>query len=392
MVLNINELREYMAIKINHPNETLTPESGVLEINAQGALKLPIGGTSQRPIGAEGQLRYSNELFNPEFFDGVNWQVLTNRVYVDARITQTDTNINTTISNLALNDLTDVTVTSPATGEVLVYDSTLGVFRSQTNTLTPITRNFIGDGTTLEFNIQTSVSSPNLLVVSINGITQEPYYSYTIIDGITLVFDEAPAQSDRIQVRILRSNTTSDRPRPKITNISYSTVGIYTTISVVCLDTTYGTGAIIGGQAITRIDYPSENILQLMVETSQIPPPHLLTAQDLTLVDTSGNEYVYKNLINYGGASRPQFTNSTSYIGSFSPGNSINFPIGVNNSISITILPANAGESAIGWLSVSGTSIVGTAPNNSSPSRYEISVVASNGPVNITKNYWLLII
>ena len=380
-----------MAIKVNHSNETITPESGVLEINAQGALKLPTGDSVQRPEGEEGQIRYSNELFNPEFFDGSTWRLLTNKDYVDSQITQTDSSLTNTINNLKLNDLTDVMVTSPVTGEVLVYDTTIGQFRSQTNTLTPITRNFIGDGATLEFDIQTSVSSPNLLVVSINGITQEPYYSYSIVDGTTLAFDEAPALSDRIQVRILRSNTTSDRPRPKITDITYSTIGPYTTISVVCLDITYGTGAKIGGQAITRIDYPSENILQLMVETSQITGSLWTTPQDLTLVDVSGNEYVYKNLINYG-ASKPQFTDSTSYIGRFRGGDSINFVLGVNNTTSITIQPANAGESAINWLSVSGTSIVGTAPNNSSPSRYEITVVASDGLVNITKNYWLLVI
>ena len=380
-----------MAIKINHPNETLTPESGVLEINAQGALKLPIGDSTQRPTGEEGQFRYSNELFNPEFYDGSTWRLLTNKDYVDSQINQTGSELTTTINNLQLNDLTDVMVTNPVTGEALVYDTTIGQFRSQANALTPITRNFTGDGTTLEFDIQTSVSSPNLLVVSINGITQEPYYSYSIIDGTTLAFDEAPALADRIQVRILRSNTTSDRPRPKVTNISYSTLGSFTTISVVCLDITYGTGAKIGGQAITRIDYPSENILQLMVETSQVTGSLWTTPQDLTLVDVSGNEYVYKNLINYG-ASKPKFTDSTSYIGRFRAGDSINFPIGVNNTTSIEVQPANAGESAISWLSVSGTSIVGTAPNNSNPSRYEITVVASDGLVNITKNYWLLVI
>jgi hypothetical protein len=380
-----------MAIKVNHSNETITPESGVLEINAQGALKLPAGDSTQRPTGEEGQIRYSNELFNPEFFDGSTWRLLTNKDYVDSQISQTDSDLTTTINNLQLNDLTDVTVNNPTTGEVLVYDTTIGQFRSQTNTLTPLTRNFSGDGTTLEFDIITSVSSPHLLVVSINGITQEPYYSYNVIDGTTLAFDEAPAIGDRIQVRILRSNTTSDRPRPKVTDISYSTISSYTTISVVCLDIAYGTGAKIGGQAITRIDYPSENILQLMVETSQITGSLWNTPQDLTLVDVSGNEYVYKNLINYG-ASKPKFTNSTSYIGRFRAGDSINFVLGVNNTTSITIQPANAGESAITWLSVSGTSIVGTAPNNSSPSRYEITVVASDGLVNITKNYWLLVI
>ena len=380
-----------MAIKLNHSTETLTPESGVLEINSQGALRLPSGDTNQRPTGTEGQIRYSNDLFNPEFFDGTNWRLLTNKDYVDNQISQTDTNLSTIITNLKLNDLADVTVTSPATGEVLVYDTTLGQFRTQINTLSPLTRTFTGDGETLEFDIQTSVSSPHLLVVSVNGITQEPYYSYNIVNGTTLTFDESPELGDRIQVRILRSNTTSDRPRPKITNISYSTIGIYTTISVVCLDIAYGTGAKIGDQAITRIDYPSESILQLMVETSQLNGALWNTPQDLTLIDVSGNEYVYTNLINYG-ASKPKFTNSTSYIGRFRGGESINFLLGVNNTTSISIQPANAGESAISWLTVSGNNIVGTAPNNSSPSRYEITVVASNGFVDITKNYWLLVI
>lgn len=380
-----------MAIKVNHSKETLTPESGVLEVNASGALKIPVGGEAARPVGEEGLIRFSNELANPEYHDGTTWRLLTNKDYVDNLVSTGNTDLANTISNLSLNDLTDVTVTNPTTGEMLVYDTTFGQFRSQTNTLTPITRNFTGDGSTLEFDIQTSVSNPNLLVVSINGITQEPYYSYTIVDGTTLTFDEAPALYDRIQVRILRSNTTSDRPRPKIIDVSYSVIGSYTTVSVVAHDITYGTGAKIGSYNITRIDYPSENILQLMVETSQVGGPTWGTPQDLTLIDTSGNEYVYKNLIHYG-ASKPQFLDSTTYIGRFRGGDSINFPLSVNNATSITISPAYAGEAAISWLAVSGNSIVGTAPNNSSPSRYEIKVTASNGSVDITKNYWLLVL
>ena len=380
-----------MAIKINHQSEKITPESGVLEVNATGALKLPTGNTIERPAGQEGLIRYDSELLSPEFFDGSNWQIITNKSYVDTQISTGNTDLNNKIDSLTLNDLTDVTVSNPVSGEVLVYDTTFGQFRSQTNTITPITRYFIGDGSTLEFDIETSVSGPNLLVVSINGITQEPFYSYTIIDGTTLAFDEAPEAGDRIQVRILRSNTTSDRPRPKVIDVSYSVLGSYTTISIVAHDVTYGTGVKIGDKHVTRIDYPSDNILQVMVETSQVTGPTWSTPQDLTLIDLSGNEYVYKNLINYG-AGKPQFTDSTSYIGRFRGGDSINFPIQVNNAVSLTITPAYAGESAINWLSVSGNSIVGTAPNNSSPSRYEFTVTASNGSVDITKNYWLLVI
>jgi hypothetical protein len=383
-----------MSIKVNHSNETLTPESGILDINSTGALKLPAGNVSARPTDVSpGLIRYVNDtdLANPEYFDGTDWRIIVNKDYVDSQISTADTNLTNTINNLQLNDLTDVTVTGPTTGQVLVYDSTIGQFRSQTNALTPITRNFMGDGTTLEFDIQTSVSNPNMLVVSINGITQEPYYSYNVINGNILSFDEAPETSDRIQVRILRSNTTSDRPRPMITNISYSALGPYTTISIVASDITYGTSAKIGNTNITRIDYPQDNILQLMIETSQCVGPLWNSPQDLTLVDNSGNEYTYKNLINYG-SSKPQWINSNSYIGRFRGGDSIDFKLGVNNTTSITISPAYAGESAISWLTISGDSIVGTAPTNSSPSRYEITVTASNGIVDITKNYWLLVV
>jgi hypothetical protein len=382
-----------MAIKINHATETLTPESGVLEVDATGAIKLPSGLEEERPLPEEGLLRYSKDLTNPEFHDGTTWRLLTHKDYVDNLVSTGNSDLADTISNLQLNDLTDVTVTNPIGGEVLVYDTAFGQFRSQTNTITPITRNFQGDGTTLEFDIETSVSSPNLLVVSINGITQEPYYSYTVIDGTTLTFDEAPAVADRIQVRILRSNTTSDRPRPKIIDISYSTIGIYTTVSIVAHDITYGTGVKIGDKNITRIDYPAENILQVMVQSTQVGGPIWETPQDLTLIDTSGNEYVYKNLINYG-AGKPQFLDSTTYIGRFRGGDSISFDLSINNATSITLGPAYAGETALSWLSISlnQTRIVGTAPNNSSPSRYEFTVTASNGVVDITKNYWLLVI
>jgi hypothetical protein len=380
-----------MAIKINHQTETITPENGVLEVSATGALKLPSGTVAERPTGTAGMIRYDGDVSTPEYHDGTSWQLLTNKVYVDSQISTGTGSLTNRIDNLALNDLTDVTVTNPTNGEVLVYDTTSGQFRSQVNVISPITRYFTGDGTTLDFDIQTSVSGPNMLVVTINGITQEPFYSYTVINGTSLTFDEAPESGDRIQVKILRGNTTSDRPRPKITGISYSTIGQFTTISITALDITYGTGIKIGNKNITRIDYPTDHIIQAMVETSLVTGPIWTTPQDLTLIDTSGNEYVYKNLINYG-VSKPQFTDSVTYIGRFRGGDSINFTLAVNNATSITIGPAYDGETPLAWLSISGNNIVGIAPNGVSPSRYEIKVTASNGLVDITKNYWLLVV
>ena len=381
-----------MSIKINHVPETLTPENGVLDITAVGALKLPSGDIAERPANAiKGYFRFAEDLNNPEYHDGDTWHLLANKQYVDSKVNIEGDSIANTIANLKLDDLSDVTITSPVTGQVLSYDVLTGQFRTQTQTLTAVSRAFMGDGATLDFDIQTAVSSATNLVVTVNGIQQQPFYSYTVVNGSIVAFDEAPEEGDRIEVRILRSNVTTDRARPTITAISYSNIAQYTTITIQATDISYGTSAKIGNQAITRIDYPAQNIIQLMIETSQMNTAFWQTPKDLTLVDTSGNEFVFENLINYG-ASRPYWTDSNSYIGSFKGGDAINFQLAVNNAVSITISPAYAGESAISWLTVSGSDIVGTAPQNSSPSRYEIQVTASNGSVDITKNYWLLVI
>lgn len=381
-----------MSIKTNHSQESLAPESGVLKVEASGAVALPVGDAAERPaVSAAGYIRFADDIVKPEYYDGSNWQTITNKEYVDARVNTAGESLANAISELSLDSLTDVTITAPTDGQVLAYDINLGQFRSQTQALSPITRTFTGDGTTLNFDIITTVSSVNNLVVTVNGIQQEPFYSYTIVNGNIVSFDEAPESGDRIQVRILRSTVSSDRPRPKVTAVSYSTIAQFTTINITATDITYGTGARIGSTPITRIDYPTANSMQLMVETSQVGGPLWNTPQDLTLVDTSGNEFVFANLINFG-SSKPYWTDSNSYIGSFSGGDTVNFLLGVNNATSITIDPAYAGESAIPWLSISGNSIVGTAPQNSSPSRYELKITASNGSVNITKNYWLLVI
>ena len=377
-----------MSIKTNHSTESFTPESGVLSVDSTGAIKLPVGSITNRPsIGIQGYVRFAET--NPEYHDGIEWKSFASTNYVQSQLNLSGQTVAGAIANLSLDSLTDVTVSFPAEGQVLAYDSMLGQFRSQNNVLTPITRTFTGDGSTLEFDIINSVSSVNNLVVTVNGVTQEPFYSYTIINGNIVAFDEAPEDSDRIQIRILRSNTTTDRPRPKILEVIYGSLSNYHVITLVVTDITYGTGAKIDNIPVTRIDYISQNTLQLMVENSV--SINTLQGKDLTLVDTSGNEFRFPNLINYG-TNVPYWTNSNSYIGTFSGGDAINYTLGVSNATNVTLTAANVSEQSLPWLMVTGTTLVGTAPNNSSPSRYEITVTASNESVNITKNFWLLVI
>jgi hypothetical protein len=211
------------------------------------------------------------------------------------------------------------------------------------------------------------------------------------MDGHVVVFDEAPEMGDRLQVRILKSTVSSDRPRPRIVNIFYGSLSGYTTITIIATDITYGTTAKIGNKKFTRIDYPASDRMQIMVENNKMADAFWRQPQDLTLIDTSGNEFVFPGLINYG-TNVPYWTSSSDYIGTFSGGDNIIFPLDVNNATDCTIDPAYDGETALPWLSISGLNIVGTAPRNSSPSRYEVKITASNGIVNITKNYWLLVV
>lgn len=381
-----------MSIKTNHSDESLTPSSGVLKINANGALALPKGLQVDRPAGADaGHLRFSTSLTYPEYYDGTNWSTLVSKTYIDSRDNFVLAQVAAAQSNLEsldLNSLIDVTIAAtPLEGQQLVYDSQLAQFRPATVALAPITRSFVGNGTTMEFDIIDSVPSPNNLVVAINGIAQKPFYSYNVIDGHRLVFDEPPENNDIIEVRILKGSATTDRPQPIITAISYSsTVEYPTIISVVATDITYGTGAKINGVPVSRIDYPTSNTLQLMTKYSFTPGQY-----DLTLVDTAQNEIVYPGAIVIG-SSAPYWTNSTTYIGNFNGGDSINFTVGVNNATSVTIGAAAPGDTVPSWLSVSGINLVGTAPINSSPTRYEVKVIATNGLVQITRNYWLVIV
>jgi hypothetical protein len=381
-----------MSIKTNHTQDSLAPESGVLKVAAVGAIGLPAGAEAERPnISAAGYVRFASEVASPEYYDGTNWQFLTSKEYVDSRVGNAGESLSDVIANLKLNDLTDVTIQSQVDSQILAYDITLGQFINKSQAMSIVTRLFQGDGSALTFDILTSVGSIQNLVVSINGIQQEPFYSYTLVDGHIVAFDEAPEAGDRIQVKILNSTVSTDRARPKILNISYGEIAQYTTITIVGTDIPYGTGAKIGSTTITRIDYPVEGTMQLMVESSRMSGILWQYPQSLTLVDTSGNEFSFPALIHYG-ATKPKWTNSSSYIGSYQGGNAIDFELGVQNATSFSISPAYTGESALTWLSVSNGHIVGVAPQNSSPSRYEFTVTATDGIVNITKNFWLLVV
>ena len=66
-----------MALNLDHQRERITTQSGTLNINTNGSIKIPVGNTAQRPQGANastGQIRFNTQLNRFEGYNGVTWK------------------------------------------------------------------------------------------------------------------------------------------------------------------------------------------------------------------------------------------------------------------------------------------------------------------------------
>ena len=59
----------------------------------------------------------------------------------------------------------------------------------------PTRQEFSGDGSTTTFTLNQTVSSEQDIVVSVDGVVQEPTGAYTVPDGTTLTFTAAPSNN-----------------------------------------------------------------------------------------------------------------------------------------------------------------------------------------------------
>ena len=59
----------------------------------------------------------------------------------------------------------------------------------------PTRQEFSGDGSTTTFTLNQTVSSEQEIVVSVDGVVQEPPGAYTVPDGTTLTFSAAPSSN-----------------------------------------------------------------------------------------------------------------------------------------------------------------------------------------------------
>lgn len=66
-----------MAIKIDHPNNTLSPQTGLLIIQGSAGLSLPLGVSADRPIAPqEGTIRFNDASSRIEYYADGDWNTV----------------------------------------------------------------------------------------------------------------------------------------------------------------------------------------------------------------------------------------------------------------------------------------------------------------------------
>jgi hypothetical protein len=123
----------------------------VVTISGTGALTVPVGSTAQRPAGVNGQIRYNTDDGSLEYYTAISGWLPVRNVVIDQAIT--------------------------------------------------------GDGTTTQFTLSQPATATGLLV-SVNGVLQNPNIGAYTVAGDQITFSEAPLASDSIDVRFIASLTS----------------------------------------------------------------------------------------------------------------------------------------------------------------------------------------
>ena len=142
-----------------------TNGTGLVNVTGTRGLGLPVGTTAQRPATVTtGTLRFNSSTTHVEVYNGASWEEVGDNIV--------------SIASQTIN----------------------------------------GDGTTAVFTLTQSATA-NSIIVSINGVLQNPSNAYTVTSGTTLTMAEAPASTDKLEIRFI-SNTTTVR---SVTNVDGTT-------------------------------------------------------------------------------------------------------------------------------------------------------------------------
>jgi len=137
---------------ISTPSDmVLSPGSELLIIDSTGAVKLPVGDTSERPTAVAGQIRYNSELARFEGYNGTNWinlkgvEDLDGNTKVTAELTEgaNDNIIRFDIDGTTVVDIDDTRINAP---KIIIDDIEIDGNVISTTTNTNLTLNSNGTG------------------------------------------------------------------------------------------------------------------------------------------------------------------------------------------------------------------------------------------------------
>jgi len=149
----------------------ITPApTAVVNINSDTALLIPTGNTISRPLGVNGYIRYNTDLGIVEVFSNGQW----------AGVNGSNNNI--------------------------IYD-----------------QYFTADGVSNVYPLTSNVTASGILV-SINGVVQQPNVAYTV-SGNIITFTQTPVSTDTVDIRYLENGTVPVLNTP---TVSFQTVVVTT--------------------------------------------------------------------------------------------------------------------------------------------------------------------
>jgi len=94
----------------------------------------------------------------------------------------------------------------------------------------PTRQEFSGDGSTTTFTLSQSVNSAQEIVVSVDGVVQEPTGAYTVPDGTTLTFSAAPSSNSGNNIFVMFFGRTLGTVTPAAENKgNFKSGGIFRT-------------------------------------------------------------------------------------------------------------------------------------------------------------------
>ena len=179
--INANILTNNITALGINGNINLNPTgSGIVAINSNTALLLPVGTNSNYPpIPTSGMVRWNTSVGYLEVYTGIKWEAV-------------------------------------------------GIEGSTTNVVSDV---FTGDNSTTTFNLSQNNTTSGTLV-SINGVIQLPTTSYTVT-GNVITFNETPVSTDIIEVRQYVPSTTIGSLINGNASLSITTIGNLATVKFV---------------------------------------------------------------------------------------------------------------------------------------------------------------